>query len=123
MSKHTPGPWEYSAVGYQVTGADGTPICNLNGYSQRNAPLITSAPDLLHQIEGLRADVQRLSRLVFDGNTYKSALRQRDDLLRTLDRTGRRLEESAGGGKTPSSRASLRKEIRAAIASAKGTER
>ena len=47
MRNHTPGPWEYSTIAYQITAKDGPPVCSLNGFTQNNAQLIAAAPDML----------------------------------------------------------------------------
>lgn len=69
MSNHTPGPWQYSTIAYQITGFDGENVCSLNGMTQRNAAIIIAAPELL---KALRLIEKRLQESAGGGRTIKS---------------------------------------------------
>jgi hypothetical protein len=59
MSKHTPGPWEFSHTWVQTVDKK-TPIANFNFYAstEANARLIAAAPELLEALRNIISDIE-----------------------------------------------------------------
>lgn len=99
MSKHTPGPWDFSwhiqPNGCPTVGHKGLMVCmvahSAKDPSQKeealaNAALIAAAPDLLEALEGLLSSYESVMHSEFDypGDDWSAEGRGDEDALKAI---------------------------------------